>query len=94
MYYMNPNTYLIHELLLSFYNRSKRARVPLFLWGVVVVSAVSLALLHTYVQPSSRRLGNAAFVAFSVSTIDAWNNFDKVVVEAKTNYDFKSKITH
>lgn len=47
-------------------DRSKRARVPLFLWCVVAVSAVSLALLHTYVDPPSRRLGNAAFVAFSV----------------------------
>ena len=51
--------------------------MPHFLWGVVVVSATSLALLHFYVEPASRRLGNAAFVAFTVSTntdnVDEWN---------------------
>ncbi|XP_063846101.1 uncharacterized protein LOC135091961 [Scylla paramamosain] len=47
-------------------DRSKRATVPHFLWAVVVASAVSLALLHFYVDPASRRLGNAAFVAFSI----------------------------
>ncbi|XP_045125014.1 uncharacterized protein At4g17910-like [Portunus trituberculatus] len=47
-------------------DRSKRATVPHFLWTVVVASAVSLALLHFYVDPASRRLGNAAFVAFSI----------------------------
>lgn len=47
-------------------DRSKRATVPHFLWTVVVTSVVSLALLHFHVDPASRRLGNAAFVAFSI----------------------------
>lgn len=47
-------------------DRNKRATVPHFLWAVVVASVVSLALLHVYVDPASRRLGNAAFVAFSI----------------------------
>ncbi|KAG0695770.1 GPI-anchored wall transfer protein 1 [Chionoecetes opilio] len=47
-------------------DRSKRATVPVFLWCVAGVSAASLALLHLYVAPASRRLGNPAFVAFSI----------------------------
>lgn len=63
-------------------DRTKRATVPHFLWCVVVVSVASLALLHFYVDPASRRLGNAAFMAFSVvyatvtlaifSLLDVW----------------------